>query len=731
MKSYLWAAFILWTDLSFTGLSAQVHGESHGLLPSSERQLFEGSPAQKAWLSPSLLELNLDAHGTDAKSRAFFNQGMMLLYGSLPQEAERSFLSAHALSPEARLPVWGIAMSHLVRNSKNAIKWLEQIERSETAKTAPLQASALEDLFLSLLPESESMEEGDGAWRRTMYRELSEAILQKPDQIELKALQAWLLADPWYPYLKELDSSREDVQSLIEAVEQRQPRHPAHRLRLLLWSKERRHDPYRSKEQYFDLESLRLSPLLALHWNLAGQYLAEREEFPYANKYGEAAMRIHHRWIQELHVLPDQIPNYARHRAIQSRQLLAAGDAEASLGLAYELLRLPRHPVWNPQEKGYGSAYQGRKLLLDGYRFFGLWDELALALVDGRIPPLKAPRDQAEHAFSQAIAAWFRDDRETFGTARQNLKIHAAETVKLFEGEQARIQSETEEAPTIVDPHQGGIDQWLVTGGEDYLAVRDWEQTLDALKNSQDRAMGDAGKSISGCLRVPHLLRSRLLWRLGELELARQALLNTRELPIEVRTQALEASKQIASSERFPLQPDPKFSDSPGTREPVALGTLNLSSWDPPALPAISIPMLDGSTLSNATLMGKHSILIFFYDGGCLHCVEQLKLLPGARQAFADADLQVFAIGNQAPAALSSFLQDQDPLPARFGTDPDGQSFRALGAYDDFKDSVLHGVFYVDPKGRVLWRDSGVAPFMELDFMIEETRRLRTVYPVD
>lgn len=68
-------------------------------------------------------------------------------------------------------------------------------------------------------------------------------------------------------------------------------------------------------------------------------------------------------------------------------------------------------------------------------------------------------------------------------------------------------------------------------------------------------------------------------------------------------------------------------------------------------------------------------------------------------------------------------------MPAKFGYDTDDKWFRALGAYDDFNDMPLHATIYIDPAGRVLWKDVGYAPFMDLEFLAHETLRLRDLYP--
>ena len=72
-----------------------------------------------------------------------------------------------------------------------------------------------------------------------------------------------------------------------------------------------------------------------------------------------------------------------------------------------------------------------------------------------------------------------------------------------------------------------------------------------------------------------------------------------------------------------------------------------------------------------------------------------------------------------------------------FGDDPDDagypfpvladaemEHFRRYRAYDDFEDMPLHGTFLVDGQGRVRWQDVSYEPFMEWEFLLEESQRL-------
>ena len=93
----------------------------------------------------------------------------------------------------------------------------------------------------------------------------------------------------------------------------------------------------------------------------------------------------------------------------------------------------------------------------------------------------------------------------------------------------------------------------------------------------------------------------------------------------------------------------------------------------------------------------------------------------------------MYAIARQSEKDLVAWVGDPDriPFPAAFGCDPTDEAFRTFGAYDDFQDELLHVLIYIDVRGRALWHDIGNSPFMDIDFFVEETVRLRALYLVE
>jgi peroxiredoxin len=732
---------LLWV-LGGGGIWAQEPHASHGDgRPASEREIFNQSPYRKAISIPGLVEVSLPIKTVSGRAQTFFNQGMAFLYAGWPQEAERSFHTAHLADRDAAMPRWGVAMSHLLRDPTEAFPWLYGLQEMREQESG---FSAIEHALLQILPLDSAIEldaEGNEktqaaiSWRVEMVKALQKAIARLPEEHELKALLAIILSDSWHPYLKEMGESRDRILDLMAAVVAVRPAHPAGRFGLQLWANELRHDPYHTKKNYFDPAQLQLSPYYPVHWNLAGRYLAEREKFGAAIHYSELAIVSHHRWANLRQLAPDQLPNYARHRVVQTRQLQSIGKAAATIAIAHELLRLPRHPVWNSPTNAFGSAYQGRRLLLESYRFFGLWEELSEALRDGRIEELDAPLHRAEHAYARAISAHFLNDVAEFADAARQVKSIALQVENAFRkrkrSERGEGAKEIAEEDALEHQH-GGMLQWLLDGGEEYLALTDWDRSLDALRlfrsSAQEKtgSLEDPGELLATCRRVPDLLRARLLWSVGDRTSAGQALLNTAQLPLSFRAQALAAGKD--DPDRFPMPPVGDRTALIRARKPGALRSMGLSAWAPSALPEVSIPLLDGTRLTSQAMQGRKTILMMVYSSTCGHCVEQLEALREAHARVAAAGMDVYVIAGEPADSLSAWLKDQSGFPAKFASDPDDEWFRKLGAYDEFNDMPLHATICIGTTGRILWKDIGLAPFTDMDFLVAEFRRLEDRY---
>jgi FtsP/CotA-like multicopper oxidase with cupredoxin domain/peroxiredoxin len=122
---------------------------------------------------------------------------------------------------------------------------------------------------------------------------------------------------------------------------------------------------------------------------------------------------------------------------------------------------------------------------------------------------------------------------------------------------------------------------------------------------------------------------------------------------------------------------------------------------------------------------GDRDVLLVFFRGlACPHCRSQLEALAKRRQALAKAKLTVVAICPDSCEELRNTLRDDlppDALPFLILSDPFLEAFRGYGCHDG---RALHGTFLIDAEGMVRWQEVGDEPFMDIDRLLDESKRL-------
>ena len=142
------------------------------------------------------------------------------------------------------------------------------------------------------------------------------------------------------------------------------------------------------------------------------------------------------------------------------------------------------------------------------------------------------------------------------------------------------------------------------------------------------------------------------------------------------------------------------------------------------------LPTPTGNAVSLAQFQGKPVIVVFYLGFGCLHCVEQLKALQPMTGEIADAGISIVAISSETPEQLKTALAERSkegPPSFPIASDAPMAVFKSYRAYDDFEHQPLHGTFLVDGAGLVRWQDIGPEPFMDLKFLLAESKRLLTL----
>ncbi|MDP1560221.1 MAG: redoxin domain-containing protein [Pirellulaceae bacterium] len=157
-----------------------------------------------------------------------------------------------------------------------------------------------------------------------------------------------------------------------------------------------------------------------------------------------------------------------------------------------------------------------------------------------------------------------------------------------------------------------------------------------------------------------------------------------------------------------------------------SLGPLH---WTPSPASTISVTNVQGSETSVLASPGKAKIVLFYLGFGCLHCMEQLQKFAPQSDDFSQNNIEIVAVSCEPLEILQQGIQNyQESLTIPLYSDGQQQAFKAFRCYDDFENQPLHGTFLIAPDGRILWQDIGHEPFMDVEFLKNESKRLLEVW---
>ena len=157
--------------------------------------------------------------------------------------------------------------------------------------------------------------------------------------------------------------------------------------------------------------------------------------------------------------------------------------------------------------------------------------------------------------------------------------------------------------------------------------------------------------------------------------------------------------------------------------QPKELDTIGPMNWQPFQAPNLKVIDRTGKTVGLQNYKGKNVILVFFLGDACVHCVGQLKSLNDRSSEFSDQNTVLLAVCSESPAKLKeSKALDQSNI--KFLSDNAHENARRFSSYDDFEDIELHSTILIDKSGRVRWKRTGGDPFTNIDFLLNELKRI-------
>jgi peroxiredoxin/N-acetylneuraminic acid mutarotase len=173
----------------------------------------------------------------------------------------------------------------------------------------------------------------------------------------------------------------------------------------------------------------------------------------------------------------------------------------------------------------------------------------------------------------------------------------------------------------------------------------------------------------------------------------------------------------------------PKPGSKPNAQPPVAKRENVTQTSGSSTAPAWSLSDGSGKTVSMSEFKGRPMVLIFYEGSGCLRCQEQLNNFATKAREFADAGIDLVAIGTDSPEDLGNALaayKNEGGFPFPLLSDAKLDVFKAYRCID-FGNQPLHGTFVIDAQGHVRWRNISDKPFNDPALVLTEAKQSSSV----
>jgi peroxiredoxin/tetratricopeptide (TPR) repeat protein len=731
-----------------------------GILPghSYHGESFDAGPRQAARLIGGTGDVNFPITSKHPEAQASFNQGVGQLHGFWYFEAERSFRHVANLDPDCAIAYWGMAMAN-VNNASRAKGFIAKAHERRD-KASPREQMYIDGLKAFWDKQDDKGKDADKDRRKALVKSYEKIIDAHPDDLEAKAL---LINQIWDNHGDGLPiTAYFPIDALLKEIFAANPNHPSHHYRIHLWDYEK---PERALEAAAECGPS--APMIAHMWHMPGHIYSRLKRYPDACWQQEASARVDHAYMMRDRILPDQIHNYAHNNEWLVRDLVAVGRMTDALEMSKGLIANPQHPKFNNIGNS-GSFKFGRQRLCDTLSDFEMWDE-AIRVANSTILEPTMNEDEQVRRLRLIGRAEFRRGNFTPGcavltelltrrtaiqTEQQAAIAKAEEDARKDSKKDDQIKEARDKAKNSfngrLNPYDPAINE---LSGYVHLADRAYEDALASFKGAGRFDTGfladvqlKAGKTDDALESVRREVRSEenevlplarlveTLWKAGKKDDAKTELEKLRDLATGFDPAAPIYSRisKIATDLSLPAEWRKPFASATDVGQRPPLDSLGPFVWSPS--PALPWTLLDPSSQpkSSTELTGQPYVVIFSLGLSCLHCNEQLKAFATAQQKFADPGLKVVAISTDPVSdtivTLKTWQKDAGDsgaqLPLILLSDSAKDVFKAYRCFDDFENLPLHGTFLIDAAGLVRWQDIGPEPFMDVDFLVAESRRL-------
>jgi tetratricopeptide (TPR) repeat protein len=379
------------------------------------------------------------------EAQAFFNQGVAQMHSFWAREAERSFLQAAALDPEAPMPQWGIAMvasgdyrpgfqlglvngvapkSRPARGKPTgaAARAVNAAAKAKELAAAPGKATDVEKMYIETVAARRNTQAKDP--NADYVRSLRDLISKYPKEVEARTYLALQLMSGFVLPAKSSRPGSDEAVSILRALLTEAPDHAGvHHYVIHGWEGSNfAKEAWPSCDRYGKLAN---NIPHGLH--MPGHIYAQTGRWEDAAAAFSSAAQNEIYWMKQDTLASNQHHGHNVHFLAAS--LSFRGDYEKAMEAARSLLAYPENPREQKQKDAWATAYgqgwfavmrtlvQHEKwdLILDGktlpefdkarWRGWRHWSRAQAYLAKGNIEAGKAEAK----AMEQAIKDWRKD----------------------------------------------------------------------------------------------------------------------------------------------------------------------------------------------------------------------------------------------------------------------------------------------------------------------------------
>lgn len=746
-------------------------------------EAFNEGPRQAAYLMPGLGNVDFPVSTTHELAQRFIHQGVAQLHGFWYYEAERSFRQAAQFDPQCAMSYWGMAMAN-VENRPRAREFIAQAVdlKDKATRREQLYIEAYERFCRDEDQKGKKIEKKSRA--QTYTHDLEELVEEFPEDVEARAffaLQLWQNERNDLPIV-----SHTAINAVLQDVFDANPNHPAHHYRIHLWDKPKAERALKSAAlcgpslpaiaHMWHMPGHIYSKLHRYQDAVWQQEASARVDHAHMMRDRVLPDQIHNfahnnEWlirnllkvgrVDDALALAKNMLSLPRHPKYNT---LKKGSTK--LGRERLLLTLSTYRLW-PEliqlaETDLIETTDDPLLQIERTRYLGLAHALSghasqattqLAALQTRVTSVAADiqrleqetkQDKQTESASTDLASKSDECDERPPAPRK--KLSPADSLKSQANRERRVKERADELKHLKE-QRTALDKAIATiQAAQAAAQKDWEQALklwdksdlsDKLLKAEwlvageqfDEAMKLVDKEIKdNPNEIPsHAVKTWLIYSKDGAEAAQDVFETTRQLactadldnPLLARLQPL-ASK-LGQSEQWAASYQP--ATDIGARP--SFDTLGPFRWHPYLAPDFAVKNTKDQEVRFKQFSGKPTLVIFYLGFGCLHCVEQLHAFSPRADEIRAAGIELLAISTESIPSLNTGLASYSkPLEIPLHADPELTAFKAYRCFDDFEQQPLHGTFLIDAQGRVLWQDISYQPFMDVDFVLQESQRL-------